>query len=248
MDPRTRSSRPRRGCGAASTIFAAPSSAATKTAYRLALADFHERLVPLDRRARSACSCPALRRTSFPGRDPQRELRLEYVQIRELTRYLLSQIDERAPLADVLGLVENLERRLAAHESEMEKRLLPRRRPAPDARRAAAPRGGGAAAVAGCRRPLSPAGGSRTRPRRSAAEAPRRRWRGVPRSSRERRPRRDTRLSPAGLHQHDRALALVARGGEAPRRERRAAFPRPDRHAVERQRARVRQPGNGFRG
>jgi hypothetical protein len=32
---------------------------------------------------------------------------------------------ERAPLADVLGLVENLERRLAAHESEMEKVYYP---------------------------------------------------------------------------------------------------------------------------
>ena len=47
------------------------------------------------------------------------------MQIRELTRYLLSQIGERAPLADVLGLVENLERRLAAHESEMEKVYYP---------------------------------------------------------------------------------------------------------------------------
>jgi hypothetical protein len=93
-------------------------------ACRLALTDFHEHL----RRwtaAEERVLLPALARTSFPGRDPQRELRLEYVQIRELTRYLLSQIDERAPIADVLGLVENLERRLAAHESEMEKVYYP---------------------------------------------------------------------------------------------------------------------------
>jgi len=93
-------------------------------ACRLALADFH---VHLSRwtAAEERVLLPALSRTSFPGRDPQRELRLEYVQIRELTRYLLSQIGERAPLADVLGLVENLERRLAAHESEMEKVYYP---------------------------------------------------------------------------------------------------------------------------
>ena len=93
-------------------------------ACRLALADFHAHLSRWTA-AEERVLLPALSRTSFPGRDPQRELRLEYVQIRELTRYLLSQIGERAPLADVLGLVENLERRLAAHESEMEKVYYP---------------------------------------------------------------------------------------------------------------------------
>jgi hypothetical protein len=93
-------------------------------ACRLALADFHAHLSRWTA-AEERVLLPALSRTSFPGRDPQRELRLEYVQIRELTRYLLSQIGERAPLADVLGLVENLARRLAAHESEMEKVYYP---------------------------------------------------------------------------------------------------------------------------
>jgi hypothetical protein len=93
-------------------------------ACRLALADFHAQLTRWTV-AEERVLLPALARASFPGRDPQRELRLEYVQIRELTRYLLSQIGERAPLADVLGLVENLERRLAAHESEMEKVYYP---------------------------------------------------------------------------------------------------------------------------
>jgi hypothetical protein len=95
-----------------------------EAAYRVALKDFHEHL----RRwtaAEERILLPVLARTSFPGRDPQRELKLEYVQIRELTRYLLSQIDERAPIADVLGLVENLDRRLLAHESEMEKVYYP---------------------------------------------------------------------------------------------------------------------------
>ncbi|PYQ67551.1 MAG: hypothetical protein DMF54_04000 [Acidobacteria bacterium] len=91
---------------------------------RIALADFHAQLSRWTA-AEERVLLPALARASFPGRDPQRELKLEYVQIRELTRYLLSQIGERAPLADVLGLVENLERRLAAHESEMEKVYYP---------------------------------------------------------------------------------------------------------------------------
>jgi len=94
-------------------------------AFRLALVDFHDHL-RLWTAAEERVLLPALARTSFPGRDPQRELRLEYVQIRELTRYLLSQVAEHAPLADVLGLVENLERRLSAHESEMEKVYYPR--------------------------------------------------------------------------------------------------------------------------
>ena len=63
---------------------------------------------------------PAILRAGIPGRDPQRELRLEWVQLRELTRYLLSQINERAPMSDILGFTENLERRLAAHQNDLE--------------------------------------------------------------------------------------------------------------------------------
>ncbi len=95
-----------------------------EAAYRMALADFHEHLRRWSA-AEERVLLPALARASFAGRDPQRELKLEYVQIRELTRYLLSQIDERAPMSDVLGLVENLERRLTAHESEMENVYYP---------------------------------------------------------------------------------------------------------------------------
>jgi len=97
-------------------------------ACRLALADFHGHLCRWTA-AEERVLLPVLARASFPDRDPERELKLEYVQIRELTRYLLSQIDEHAPIADVLGLVENLERRLAAHESEMEKVYYPRAAP-----------------------------------------------------------------------------------------------------------------------
>jgi len=93
-------------------------------AYRLALTDFHRCLVRWTR-AEEEALLPAILRASIDSRDPRRELRLEWVQVRELARYLLSQLTERAPIADVLGLSENLERRLSAHESEMEKFYYP---------------------------------------------------------------------------------------------------------------------------
>jgi hypothetical protein len=88
-----------------------------EAAYRMALADFQgclQRWTQAEERA----LLPALQRVGLPGRDPQRELRLEWVQVRELTRYLLSQLAERAPLSDILGLTENLARRVAAHHAE----------------------------------------------------------------------------------------------------------------------------------
>lgn len=93
-------------------------------AYQVALADFHrqlrvwtaaeERVLPL-----------ALSRAPVPGRDARRELNVEWVQLRELTRYLLEQVGKRAAMADVLGLADNLGRRLAAHDSEIEKVYYP---------------------------------------------------------------------------------------------------------------------------
>jgi len=86
-----------------------------EAAYRAALADFEEHL----RRWTSASESVivvAAGRVGITGQDPVRELRLEYVQLRELTRYLLSLVTGRAKIADVLGIAENLERRLAAHE------------------------------------------------------------------------------------------------------------------------------------
>ena len=62
---------------------------------------------------------PALLRAEIAGRNPQRELRLEYVQIRELTRFLLQQLDEGVRSSHLIGYVDNLDRRLHAHEKDM---------------------------------------------------------------------------------------------------------------------------------
>jgi hypothetical protein len=87
-------------------------------ACRMALSDFHHRLQAWFT-AEEATLLPALRRVEVPGRDPQRELRLQHVQLRELTRNIRLQFEQRAPLADILGLVENLARRFDAHEREV---------------------------------------------------------------------------------------------------------------------------------
>src|SRR5262249_36338933 len=78
-------------------------------AYRLALDDFHRHLVRWTR-AEEEALLPAILRAGLPGRDPSRELKLQWVQVRELTRYLLEQVDARAPIGDVLGFAENLAR------------------------------------------------------------------------------------------------------------------------------------------
>jgi hypothetical protein len=93
-------------------------------AYRLGLTDFHSCLRRWTE-AEETAVLPALLRTGIPGRDPQREVRLEGVQLRELTRFLLSQVTDRAPLSDILGFADNLERRWSAHESEMTRVYYP---------------------------------------------------------------------------------------------------------------------------
>jgi hypothetical protein len=93
-------------------------------AYRVGLTDFHSCLRRWTE-AEETAVLPALLRTGIPGRDPQRELRLEGVQLRELTRFLVSQITDRAPLSDILGFADNLERRWSAHESEMTRVYYP---------------------------------------------------------------------------------------------------------------------------
>ncbi|HEV8376115.1 MAG TPA: hemerythrin domain-containing protein [Candidatus Polarisedimenticolia bacterium] len=93
-------------------------------AYRLGLTDFHQCLRRWTE-AEEKALLPAVLRADIAGRDPRRELRLEWVQLRELTRYLLSQVNDRAPIGDILGFAENLERRFAAHESEMESVYYP---------------------------------------------------------------------------------------------------------------------------
>jgi len=93
-------------------------------AYRLGLTDFHQCLRRWTE-AEEKALLPAVLRAGILGRDPQRELRLEWVQLRELTRYLLSQINDRAPIGDILGFAENLGRRFAAHESEVQNVYYP---------------------------------------------------------------------------------------------------------------------------
>ena len=88
-----------------------------EAAYTLALADFHDWLCRWTK-AEEGALLPALRRANLQDRDPQRELTLEYVQLRELTRYLRMQIESRGSLGDLLGLIENLSRRFGAHERE----------------------------------------------------------------------------------------------------------------------------------
>ena len=95
-----------------------------EAAYRMALADFHEHLVRWTH-AEEKALLPAVLRARIAGRDPERELKLQWVQVRELTRHLVDQIQTRAPLGDVLGFAENLARRFAAHISEMEKVYYP---------------------------------------------------------------------------------------------------------------------------
>src|SRR5882724_11216485 len=88
-------------------------------AYRFGLADFNQWLCRWSE-AQEKAFLPAVVRAGVPGRDPQRELHLEWVQLRELTRFLLTLVADPAKLADTLGIVENLDRRLTAHEKELE--------------------------------------------------------------------------------------------------------------------------------
>ena len=85
-------------------------------AYRFGLADFLAHLVAWSE-AQEKALLPALIRTGTPGRDPKRELHLEWVQLRELTRMLQALTADPAKLSDALGMTDNLDRRLAAHEN-----------------------------------------------------------------------------------------------------------------------------------
>ena len=93
-------------------------------AYRMGLDDFHRRLVRWTR-AEEEALLPAILRAGVSGRHPGRELRLQWVQVRELTRYLLEQVHSGASMGDILGFAENLGRRLDAHLSEMEEVYYP---------------------------------------------------------------------------------------------------------------------------
>ena len=89
-----------------------------RVAMEVAIDDF-ERHLRAWTAAEENALIPALERANIPGRDVRRELRLEYVQIRELTHYIALQLGEGAPSINIAGYVENLDRRLHAHEREM---------------------------------------------------------------------------------------------------------------------------------
>ena len=88
-----------------------------KTALDVALFDFEQHLRRWTE-AEETVLIPAVARVEIPGRDPRRELRLEYVQLRELTNFISRGRADKAQPSELLGYVENLERRLTAHERE----------------------------------------------------------------------------------------------------------------------------------
>src|SRR5262245_46890004 len=95
-----------------------------RAATEIALFDFDHHLRRWTHAAEQAL-VPAIVRAGVPGRDARRELRLEYVQLRELTRFLVLQVTEGIRPRDLMGYVENLDRRLKAHESEVERVYYP---------------------------------------------------------------------------------------------------------------------------
>jgi len=68
---------------------------------------------------------PALMRVPLSGRNVRYELHLEYVQLRELTRFLLQQLQEGIRPSHLLGYTQNLARRLQAHEQQMSEVYYP---------------------------------------------------------------------------------------------------------------------------
>ncbi len=89
-----------------------------KTALEIALFDFDKQLRRWTE-AEEASLIAAVERAGVPGRDPRRELRLEFVQLRELTGFIVRQIADGVRARDLTGYVENLDRRLHAHEKEL---------------------------------------------------------------------------------------------------------------------------------
>lgn len=89
-----------------------------RPAIEIALVDFERHLRRWTETEEKAL-VPALIRADIPGRDARRELHLEYMQIRELTRYLVQQISEGILPNNLVGFADNLDRRLHAHEKEM---------------------------------------------------------------------------------------------------------------------------------
>jgi hypothetical protein len=90
----------------------------------IALDDYERRLRRWTE-AEEQALIPALERAALPGRNVRYELRLEYVQLRELTRFLLQQLQEGIRPSHLLGYTQNLARRLQAHEQQMSEVYYP---------------------------------------------------------------------------------------------------------------------------
>lgn len=88
-----------------------------KTALDVALDDFEKNLRRWTE-AEETALIPAVTRAAIAGRDPRRELHLEYVQLRELTNFIARGRADKAQPSELRGYVENLDRRLTAHERE----------------------------------------------------------------------------------------------------------------------------------
>jgi hypothetical protein len=73
---------------------------------------------------------PALATVALPGRNARRELEMQYVQLRELVRNLAQRIAANSPRSETIGFAENLDRRLSAHEAELERVYYPAAWPA----------------------------------------------------------------------------------------------------------------------
>src|SRR5438094_9037077 len=77
-----------------------------RPAIEIALVDF-ERHLRRWTEAEEKALVSALIRADIPGRDARRELHLEYMQIRELTRYLVQQISEGILPNNLVGFADN---------------------------------------------------------------------------------------------------------------------------------------------
>jgi hypothetical protein len=86
---------------------------------------------------------PLLTRSSVPGRDARREIETQHTQLGDLARHLHERVASGAAQGVLLGLIENLSRRLVAHASELDVVYFPAIAPllAEDDRRALASNG-----------------------------------------------------------------------------------------------------------
>lgn len=89
-----------------------------RTAVEVALSDFEQHLRRWTE-AEEVALIPAVERVGVPGRDARREIHLEFVQLRELTAFLVRQIAGGLRLRDLAGYFENLDRRLRAHDEAL---------------------------------------------------------------------------------------------------------------------------------